>query len=502
MQPKNSEFVVRPPVVVVMGHIDHGKSKLLDYVRKTNIVDKEAGGITQHVGAYEVIRESKNGEKKRITFLDTPGHEAFAGIRARGVEAADIAVLVVSAEEGVKAQTMEALAYIKKAGIPFVVAINKIDKPEANIERTKQSLAENEIYIEGYGGTTPAVAISAKEGTHVDELLDMILLVAELEELKGNAQIPASGAVIESHLDPRKGISATLIIKNGVLEKSQCVVAGDAYAPVRAIEDFLGKPVSSASFSSPVIIFGWNKVPAVGLKFETCSTKKEAEAITVASKSKTKVKAAKTKSETALDAPKKPELALVIKADTSGSVEATLHETATISDGAVTLKILQAGVGDISENDVKIALGANAIILGFNASINPDSKNLALRSGVQVEIFDLIYKLKEWIAAEIAKRTPKVEIEETTGKAKIQRVFGIGKSGQVVGGKVESGQIKRGGVIKIIRRDAVIGEGKIKNLEQQKVKTDEVGKGREFGALIESKFEIAGGDFIESFTKN
>jgi len=276
-QPQEKNIIERPPIIVVMGHIDHGKSTLLDYIRKTNVVEGESGGITQHISAYEVHHKDKNGSDHRITFLDTPGHEAFSAMRARGAVLADIAILIVSAEDGIKAQTMEAYNEIKNSKTPFIVAINKIDKPNANPEKVKNELLEKEIYLEGYGGDIPYVEISAKTGQGIPEILDMMLLIAELEELKADTSVNGQGIVIESNVDPKKGISATLVITDGTLKKGMCISAGESISPVRLIENFLGESVPEATFSSPVRITGFNSVPKVGSKFVACASKKEAE---------------------------------------------------------------------------------------------------------------------------------------------------------------------------------------------------------------------------------
>src|SRR3989338_6766155 len=274
---KPNNLTERPPIVVVMGHIDHGKSTLLDYIRKSNVVGGEAGGITQHTYSYEIVHRNEEGAPKRITFLDTPGHAAFALMRERGASVADIAVLVVAANDGVKTQTLEALGAVKKSGIPFVVALNKIDAPNANVEKVKQELAEHEVYLEGYGGSVPVVAISAKTGENVPALLDMILLVAELEELKGDPSLPAEGTVVEAHQDPQKGITATLVITDGTIKKKTFVVAGACLAPVRRIDTILKKDISEASFSTPVSITGWNCIPEAGAAFSSIAGKKGAE---------------------------------------------------------------------------------------------------------------------------------------------------------------------------------------------------------------------------------
>lgn len=494
MKPNDKNQTERPPVIVIMGHIDHGKSTLLDYIRKTNIVAKEAGGITQHISAYEVSHKGKDNKEHKITFIDTPGHEAFSAMRARGSQIADIAVLVVSAEDGVKPQTTEALKSILKAKIPYVIAINKIDKPGADIERTKQSLAENEIYIEGYGGNIPAVPISAKTGEGIPELLDMLLLVAEIEELRGNPEITAKGIVIESNLDTKKGISATLIIKDGTVKKGTFVVTEESFSPVRIMEDFAGKSIQKATFSSPIKIIGWNKMPQMGAEFFILNTKKEAEEYIYEHKATTVAKKISENKEEVI-------FPIILKADRAGSMEALMHEINKLGNEKVKLEIAQSGIGSISENDVKSAIANNNInIVGFNVKVDSGASNLALRLGVDIQIFEIIYKLTEWLAEKIAEKVPVVEIEETTGRAKIQKLFNKVKDKQIVGGKVVSGTISVGESVNILRREAKIGTGKIKELQAQKIKTSEVSEGSEFGTMIESKIELAPGDFVETFT--
>lgn len=509
----------RAPVVVIMGHIDHGKSTLLDFIRKTNIVDKEAGGITQHISAYEVVHV-KDGIQKKITFIDTPGHEAFSKMRSRGAIVADIAVLVVSAEDGVKPQTIEAIKAIRTAGLPFVVAINKIDKPAADVERTKQNLAENDVYLEGYGGDISWVAISAKTGQGVPELLDLILLVAELAEFTGDASKKAEGIVIETKLDTKKGISATLIIKDGALARGAYIVAGDAWTPVRIMENFLGKPIETASFGSPVQIIGWSKLPEVGSLFYAVDSKKEAEveAVKYATETSTaklaaaKVALAKTapiksakadgtngnSAEGNIPVVEKVQVPVILKADTVGSLEGIEHEIGKIHRDAVEVQLIQKGIGPISEIDIKGALGATgAVVLGFNVRTDNAAMNLADRSGIPVQNFTIIYKLSEYLAALADERTPK-PTEEIRGTANILKIFGKQRDRQVVGGKVVSGAIKVGEIVTIRRRAAPIGSGKIRNLQQMKADTDTVAEGKEFGAQIESKIELAAGDIIEA----
>ncbi|MES3031165.1 MAG: translation initiation factor IF-2 [Patescibacteria group bacterium] len=481
----------RPPVVVIMGHIDHGKSTLLDYIRKSNIVAGEAGGITQHLGAYEV----PHGDGK-ITFLDTPGHEAFSKIRQRGAKVADVAVLVVSAEDGVKQQTLEALKSILEVKIPYIVAINKIDKPGADVERTKQSLAENEIYVEGYGGDVPVVPISALKGTGISELLDMVILVTEMSDLKATASVTATGTIIEANLDAKKGISATLLITNGTLSSGMFVVSEDAVSPVRIFEDFKGVAIKSASFSSPVRVIGFNKVPNVGAGFVSCSNKTEAEEMANAYKlaSKNAPKEVRREAEGTIIIP------VIIKADVIGSLDGIKQELAKIKHEKVVLKIVSEGIGNISETDVKTAQGdPNITIISFNAPPDSKARNLLERTTVKVEQFDIIYKLIEYVKDALTVRIPKEYISEITGTAKILALFSKVKDRQILGGKVQTGSISVGAEVKIIRRENEIGVGKIKELQQQKAKTSEVREGYEFGAMIESKVEMAEGDKIQCF---
>jgi translation initiation factor IF-2 len=491
-----SSLTLRPPVVVVMGHIDHGKSTLLDYIRKSNIVDGEAGGITQHLGAYEVMHGAN-----KITFIDTPGHEAFCAIRERGARVADIAILVVSAEDGVKPQTLEALKCIKDEKLPYIVAINKIDKPGANIDRTKINLAENEIYLEGYGGDISFVPISALTGQGVPELLDMIMLVAEFADLKADKNAHAQGAVIEAHLDSKKGISATLIIKNGTLETGTYIVAEDSYSPVRVLQDYAGKAISSATFSSPVGVVGWNKLPPAGSPFTVVAGKKEAEQM--AAEFKPKKPGAPNNSASDSNS-NKIILPFIIKSDAVGSLDGIHHELGKIKNDKVAIKIVIEGVGVVSESDVKTAQGDPSItILAFNAKPDARAQSILDRATAEAPInireFKIIYELIEYVKNAVAEKVPKEFIEESTGKAKILAIFSKVKDRQILGGKVQEGEISVGSEVKILRRDAVIGHGRIKELQQQKAKASEVREGYEFGSLIESKIEIAVGDKIEGF---
>jgi len=483
--------IERPPVICIMGHIDHGKSTLLDYIRKTNIVDSEAGGITQKISAYEVVH---NG--KKITFLDTPGHESFSKIRRRGASVADIAVLVVSAEDGVKKQTIEALHAIRESNTPMIVAINKIDKPGADIEKTKVNLAENEIYLEGYGGEVPFVPISAKFGQGVNELLDLMLLVAEMAELKGDTNKNAEGVVIETNMDKKKGISATMIIKDGTITNGMFVACGKTLAPVRIMEDFMGKKIEEATFSSPIKIIGFDALPKVGNKFITFTNKDEALNY-VASYQEIIIKKIAQEEENMENI---GIINVLIKADVTGSIEGIEHELEKIKTDRMKIKIVHFGVGDISENDINMLAGkANSLVLGFNVKIDPKARASAEKSEIQVETFNIIYKLTEWLSEMAKARTPKINVEEMTGRAKILKFFSAVKDKNIIGARVEEGEIKLGDEVKIMRREIEIGRGKIRELQQMKEKTSEVRTGVEFGCQLQSTITPAPGDKFEAF---
>jgi len=493
--------VPKPPVIVITGHIDHGKSTLLDYIRKTNVVASEAGGITQHLSAYEVIHKKPDGTGQKITFIDTPGHAAFSGMRERGVNVADIAILIVSAEDGVKAQTVEAIKSIKESNTPFIVAINKIDKPNANVEKTKNDLGEKEVFLEGYGGNVPFVLISAKIGTGIPELLDMILLVAELEELSYEPQKKGEGIIIESHLDPKRGISGTLIVKEGILKKGDFMVIDGTVSSIKIIEDFKGTPITEATAGSSVRMAGFSENPRAGAIFRTLQTKKEAEIL-----AQEFVKTPKKETSTSIpDLSEEEEkltrvIPITLKADAQGTLEALEKEIVKINTENVIIKVTNRGIGTVSESDVKLAQsGNNPIIIGFNVKVEAKGKDLAERGGVTIALFDIIYKLTEWLEEESKKRKPKVAVEEILGKAKIIRCFSKEKDRQVVGGKVMEGILSLGVVVKILRRDFEIGRGKIIELQQQKIKSKEVTQGNEFGLMIDSNMDVAEGDILESF---
>ena len=502
----------RPPIVAIVGHIDHGKSTLLDYIRRTNVVESEAGGITQHLSAYEAEHTNENGPH-RITFLDTPGHEAFRAMRSRGLEAADVAILVVSAEDGVKPQTLEALALLGEAKVPYIVAFTKIDKPTANLEKAKLSLLENNVFVEGMGGEIPWVGVSGKTGAGIPELLDLILLQAELEGLTAHPEAPAEGLVIEAHVDAKRGNTATLIVRNGSIRSGEFAVVGDTFAPVRIMENFVGKPIKEALPGSPVRIVGFSTLPKVGEAWRTVETKKQAEQEVIDALAARK--AAETASLTSTSEEDSEELTpvvlpLIIKTDVAGTGEAVVHElkklTAKEADlppkRQVEVRVLETGVGTITEGDVRLA-GAGktpGIIVGFNVKVEREATDTAERLGVLVETFDVIYKLAEWLEPNIEERRRREMSEEMIARARVLKVFNSNKNHVVLGGRVEEGELKRGTTVKILRKDEEIGRAEIVGLQAQRESVNKVEAGKEFGAELKTDVEPKGNDELVAFT--
>ncbi len=475
-----------------MGHIDHGKTTLLDYIRKSNVAAKESGGITQHIGAYE----AESGGKK-ITFIDTPGHEAFSKMRGRGAKVADIAILVVAADDGVKPQTKEALEAIKNAKIPFLVAVNKIDKPNANLERVKNELAEAGVFLEGRGGNVPYAEISAKAGTNVPHLLETLLLMAEMENLKSDESLPASGVIIESHLDSKRGITATLLVREGTLKKGESVLAGDALAKARIFENFAKKTITEAGPSSPAVVVGFDKLPLVGAEFRAFKSQKEAEA------ARRTISLGEKPSFSGDSKPGFKEgdisLGLVIKTDVLGSAEAILHEINKLKNDKIDFKILRAEAGDISEDDVKLASSAsNSLVLGFKVSLAGEVRELGERLGVTIAIFEIIYEISDFIKEKIVKLAPPMLENKIVGRAKVLKIFKDSGKNQVIGGRVLEGFLKKGTGFYVLRRGNKIGEGKFENLQSGRADAHKIEEG-EFGALVNSKVAILTGDELENF---
>ncbi len=493
----NNSKVQRAPIVAIMGHVDHGKSTLLDFIRKTNVVAGEAGGITQHISAYEVHHKDEEGNERKITFLDTPGHEAFTKMRIRGAEIADIAILVVSAEDGVKQQTIEAYETIKQANIPFIVAINKIDKPGANIDQTKANLSEHGIYVEGFGGTIPFVPISAKQGTNIPELLSTIILVSDLEEFHGNPNLPAEGIVIESHTDAKAGISATLIIKNGKISRGQFVVAGNTVCPTRMLTDFLGKAIESAEFSSPVQVTGWSAVPPVGSVFQVFDTKKEAEKALENSK-ENECDILSSLNEIATSETKL--IPLIIRTDVVGTFDALDKQISKLQRPEVAYKLVSRGVGNISEGDITFAQAdKDVIIIGFNVGMDKNATELNMQVNATMKISNVIYEITEWLEIEMEKRRPRKSVADITGSLKVLKIFSAMKDKQVIGGEILEGVFVINKQGRLVRKGEIIAHGTVRNLQQNKIEAKEVKEGQ-CGLMFETKESIEPGDIIELFT--
>ncbi len=494
----------KQPVVAVMGHVDHGKSSLLDAIRNTNIVDGEVGGITQHVSAYEVSHITKEKKEiKKITFLDTPGHEAFGSMRESGAKLADIAILIVSAEDGVMPQTLEAYKNISENKVPCIIAISKVDKPNANIQKTKNSLIENGIYIEGMGGDLPVVETDAKTKKGLDDLLETILLVAEMADLKYDENKNAEGLVLETLLDGKRGISSTLIIKDGVMPKSGSILAGVALSPIRIIEDYAGKAIQNAKAGQVIKVTGFDGTPRVNADFISSEDKKEIEKLQSELKEEDKKKVLDPK----IFRNAKLVIPVVLKADTNGTYIAVEREIKKVEynesndeETGIKVKIVGGGIGNITENDIlACSHDENVIILGFNVKVENKAMDEGERLNIKPITFDIIYKLGEWFKETVENRMPHEEIEKSIGKLKILKTFSITKDKQVLGARVLEGVAKTNTKVKIFRRDFEIGVGKITELQSMKIKTEEVIEGVECGIMIESKTEIIPGDMIEVF---
>ena len=502
---KQNEFK-RPPVVVVLGHVDHGKTKILDYIRKTKVAEKESGGITQHIGAYQIEVAGK-----KITFLDTPGHEAFSAIRSRGAKVADIAVLVVAADDGVKPQTKEAIKHIQDAKIPFIVALNKIDKPEAKPAMARQQLAEAGVLVEGFGGQIPAIEISAKTGKGIDELLELILLTAELEDLKADPAQSGQGTVIESHLDKNRGIIATVIIQNGSLKLGDYVVSGKALAKIKMMEDFSRKRVLAALPSEPVLTLGWSESPGVGEIFRTAETKAEAEALIDKS---LKVEEPLFDKEVELKqngqgpegarqggpyGASKKNLNLVFKADTRSSLEAIAEAIKEIESQEVSYRVLGYGIGNINDNDINTVAPSRGSVYGFYVDIENSAKRLAEKEKIKIKIFDIIYELVEELRKDLSDLL-EPEIRKTVlGKLRVLKLFKKGTNYQVVGGKVISGLVRRGALVDVLRNNVKIGSGRLAQLQHNKEEADEVREGLEAGIKFTGPAEIQESDTLEVY---
>jgi len=477
----------RPPIVVILGHVDHGKTTLLDFIRKANVVAKESGGITQHIGAYQIEHSGK-----KITFIDTPGHEAFSQMRSRGVKVADIAILVIAAEEGLKLQTKEVIKYIKKENISTIVALNKMDKPQVNPEKVIGRLANEDLILEERGGQIPCVKISATQGTNIEELLEMILLVAEMEELKANFNKSANGVVIESKLDSRRGATATFLVLNGTLKIGDWVVCGNIYGKIKSLETYDKEQIKQAEPSMPVVALGLNNVPIVGQKFNVVDTEEDAIKISkeIIDKKQEKVEEKKGKT-----------LNLIIKADVHGSLEAILQSLNKLDLEEINLNILKSEVGEISEADVKLAYPSNALIIGFRVMASNDIFNLAKRQGVRIRSYDVIYELFEEVKNQASKLLEPEIAKEELGKLKVLAIFKTEKTRMIIGGKVIDGKVVNKVHIDVIRNEEKIGSGKITQLQHNKKDVGEIEKGREAGIMYEGEPIIQEDDILRFYRK-
>ncbi|WP_448574188.1 translation initiation factor IF-2, partial [Trichothermofontia sp.] len=497
----------RPPVVTIMGHVDHGKTTLLDSIRKTKVAQGEAGGITQHIGAYHVDVEH-DGKQEQIVFLDTPGHEAFTAMRARGARVTDIAILVVAADDGVRPQTIEALRHAQAADVPIIVAINKIDKEEAQPDRVKQELTEYGLVAEEWGGETIMTPVSALTGTNLDTLLEMILLVSEVEELVANPNRPAKGTVIEAHLDKAKGPVATLLVQNGTLRVGDTLVAGSVLGKVRAMVDDRGERVKEASPSFAVEILGLNEVPAAGDEFEVFTDEKQARSLVeerLISQRQTRLQQAMSSRRVTLSSlsaraqeGELKELNLILKADVQGSVEAIVGALKQLPQNEVQVRLLLAAPGEITETDVDLAAASGAVIVGFNTTLASGARQAADQAGVDVREYEIIYKLLEDIQGAMEGLLEPELVEEPLGQAQVRAVFPVGR-GAVAGCYVQSGKLVRNCNIRVHRQDAVVYEGTLDSLRRMKEDVKEVNSGYECGIGVDNFSTWAENDRVEAF---
>lgn len=475
----------RPPIVTILGHVDHGKTSLLDYIRKSNVASREHGGITQHIGAYQAVVENK-----LITFIDTPGHSAFEKMRSRGAQVADIAVLVVAVDDAIMPQTTEAIKHIQAAKVPLIVACNKIDLPGINLavqmEKIKRQLADQNVLVEEYGGDIPIIQISAKTGLGVDKLLEMVLLVAELHEVKGDPAGPAQGVVIEANLDKFKGPIATLLIRNGTLKKGEQIILSGVKGKIRGLFGYDGKPLDQAGPSTPVEVLGLEAVPSVGavlgVNQELTGNKKEIQSLI------DKLRQQDTKV-----------LPVIVKTDKQGSLEAIEDALNGLNAEKEHVKVISSGTGDISEADVKLAAATRAIILGFSCKIVPVASRIAETEHVLVRTYTIIYELLDELKDVVEGMLKVDQLEEIFGTAQVLVEFPFGKDQKIAGCKILEGQFTRGPRVRIIRDEQVVGESKIKSLKKLRNEVTKVEKGEECGIMFDPTVNFRVGDLIQSF---
>jgi len=489
----------RPPVITVLGHVDHGKTSLLDAIRVTNVTAREAGGITQHIGAYQI---EHNGRK--VTFLDTPGHEAFTAMRARGAQVTDVAVLVVAADDGVQPQTIEAISHVKAAKVPIVVALNKIDRPDANPDQVKAQLAEHGVTIEEYGGDTPLVPVSAKTKQGIEDLIEVVLLVADVADLKADPDRPAIGRVIEAHLDKGRGPVATILVQTGTLERGDLVVAGTTFGKVRAMVDDKGKNVGRAEPSRPVEILGLPEVPEAGDVIRAVPDEKAAKAL-VAQNARERAGSATAERPATLDEMfaqvkegKAKELKLVLKADVQGSLEAIKGALAKVPQDEVTLSVIHDAVGDITESDLTLAAASGAVVIGFNTKMEAPARRVADSTNVDVRQYKVIYELLDDMQKALTGMLEPEMVESTLGHAEVRQIFTSGKT-TIAGCMVVDGVIRRGAQARLLRGGTAVYDGKIATLRRIKDDVREVNAGLECGIVLENNNDVQVGDIVECY---
>ena len=490
-----SKLVGRAPVVTILGHVDHGKTTLLDAIRETNVAEGEAGGITQHISAYQVEMKGRT-----ISFLDTPGHAAFTAMRARGAQGADIVILVVAADDGVMPQTKEAIAHAKAARVPIVVALNKMDKANANPENVKQQLAEQELVPDDWGGNTMVIPVSAKKKEGIDDLLEAVLLVTDNTDIRANPEGAVIGTVIEAEVDKSKGTVATLLVQNGTLRSGDIVVAGTAYGRLRAMFDFRGKPVNKAGPSTPVGVLGLNDVPSAGDLFRVVTSDKEARDI-VAERIETQKQRSQASKKASLEdlfaayqAGEAKELNLIIKADVQGSLEPIMSEVEKLGKGEIGVKVLYAETGNIGENDVMLASASKAIIIGFSVQADVAARRLAEKEGVSIRLYDIIYRMTEDIEKALKGMLEPVMTEKVIGRADVLAVFPISKIGKIAGCKVREGELRRNAKVRLYRDEDLVFEGEMASLKHEKESVREIRTGFECGVGLKNFHNIEVGD--------
>ncbi len=494
----------RPPVVAVLGHVDHGKTTLLDAIRHTNVAQREAGGITQHIGAYQVVHEGR-----KITFLDTPGHAAFTAMRARGAQGADIVVLVVAADDGVMPQTREAIDHARAARVPIIVALNKIDRPNANPERVKRQLADVGLVPDEWGGETMVVPVSAKQGEGIEDLLEAILLVADSMEIRANPDGKTIGTVIEARREKGRGVTVTLLVQNGTLKLRQVVVAGATYGKIRAMTDEHGKAVREAPPSMPVQVLGFVDVPAAGELFRVVENEKVAREIVARRQDAARAKEQQETRRVSLEdlfeqvqAGETNELRLVVKVDVHGSLEPVVNSIQEVAEKSdIKVRVLHASVGNISENDVNLAAASKAVVIGFNVRPDAPARKLAESLGVSIRTYNIIYRLTEDLEKALKGMLGGEEEETTIGKAEVLAVFKIPKAGKVAGCRVREGVIRRNALARVVRGDEVLFEGPLASLKHEKEDVREIREGFECGIALKGFQDFKVGDIIECFTR-